>query len=183
MLIILDRDGVINEDLPTGVYKPEQFVLIDGSLAAIAALTQAGHTVVVATNQSVVAKGLISEAELNALHAELLRQVEAAGGKIAQIYVASEHPDAVPTRRKPLPTMLLEAMQDAKTTPAHTIMIGDALRDLQAAAAAGVRPILVATGKGAATHAALPDEMKPIAYVKNLHEAAQLILANAIKPR
>lgn len=181
MLIILDRDGVINEDRPDSVRSITEFRFIEGSKEAIAQLTQAGHTLVIATNQSVVGKGIITQDELDAIHAHMLHAIEQAGGKIMRIYVATDRPDAPSGRRKPAPGMLLEAMRDLSYSPAASIMIGDAMRDLDAARAAGIGMILVETGKGAQTQKALPVSMQDIPFVANLASAAQLILATSDK--
>ncbi len=181
MLLILDRDGVINEDLPEGVQSHAAFRFIDGAREAIAALTKAGHTLVIATNQSVIGKGLVSPALLEEIHAAMCSSIAEVGGSIANIYVAPEAPDTPSTRRKPAAGMLLEAMQDYGATPENTIMIGDALRDVEAAYAAGVKAILVATGKGENTKKALPPHLASTLFVKNLQEAAQLLLASAQK--
>ena len=181
MLVILDRDGVINEDLPRGVLALEQFRFIEGSPEAIAALSKAGHVVVIATNQSSIGKGWMDVQMLDTIHTHMREYIERAGGRIENIYVAPDAPHTPSLHRKPAPGMLLEAMQDFASLPSNTVMIGDALRDLQAAHAAGCRAILVATGKGEATHKALPQDFTHTPYVANLAAAAQLLLATADK--
>lgn len=181
MLVILDRDGVINEDLPSSVCRIAEFRFIDGSREAVAALCKAGHTVVIATNQSIVGKGTITMAELDAIHDHMCRSLREAHGHIAHIYVAPDAPDNATGRRKPGPGMLREAMRDHGAAPEDTVMIGDAQRDLEAARAAGVNAILVATGKGEKTHAALPESFASTPYVPNLAAAVKLVLASATK--
>lgn len=176
MLVILDRDGVINEDLPEGVQSLAQFRFLAGACEAIAALTKAGHICVIATNQSVIGKGLVTEEGLAAIHAQMLAAIETAGGRIARIYYAPEAPGTPSTRRKPAPGMLLEAMETYGSPPSETIMIADALRDLEAAQAAGIEAILVATGKGEKTRALLPASLAATRYARGLGEAVQLLL-------
>lgn len=176
MLVILDRDGVINDDLPTSVRSLAEFRFIDGSREAIAALIKAGHTVVIATNQSIIGKGTITELELDAIHHYMLGSIREARGDIAHIYVAPDAPDKATGRRKPGAGMLLEAMHDYNTPPEDTVMIGDALRDLQAAQTAGIRAILVATGKGEQTHANLPETLADTPFVPDLAAAVKLLL-------
>jgi D-glycero-D-manno-heptose 1,7-bisphosphate phosphatase len=181
MLVILDRDGVINEDLPTGVQSLSAFRFLEGACEAIAELTQAGHTLVIATNQSVVGKGLVSEKLLEEIHQEMCSAITKSGGSISKIYVATDAPNTPSLRRKPEAGMLYEAMQDFAATPENTVMIGDALRDIEAAHKAGVRAMLVATGKGHDTQKALPPHLASTVFVENLYEAAKLLLASTTK--
>lgn len=150
-LVLLDRDGVINEDTPEGVTSPEQLRLINGSAQAIAQLNAAGVKVALITNQSVVGKGLIDEAQLEAIHDTLQVQLMREGAQLDGIYWCADAPDKPTHRRKPNAGMLEEALADFGADPAQTPMVGDALRDLQAAKAAGCPPHLVRTGKGEQT--------------------------------
>jgi D-glycero-D-manno-heptose 1,7-bisphosphate phosphatase len=153
-LVILDRDGTINEDSDDYIKSPAEWRPIPGSLEAIARLTQAGYRVVVATNQSGIGRGLFDAATLNAIHETLQRAVQQAGGRIDAIFFCP-HADAAGCEcRKPKPGMLLEIGRRLNVPLAGVPMVGDALRDLQAAAAAGARPVLVLTGKGRKTQAA-----------------------------
>lgn len=151
MLVLFDRDGVINVDTPEGITQPEQLRLIDGSAQAIARLNQAGIKVAVITNQSVVGKGLISEAQLHEIHAFLTSLLAEHGAHLDAIYWCGDAPDAPSHRRKPAAGMLHEALADFGENPAETPMVGDALRDLQAAQVAGCPAHLVLTGKGQKT--------------------------------
>lgn len=179
MLIILDRDGVINEDLPTGVRSCEEFRFIQGSVRAIAALCQAGHRIVIATNQANIGRGILSEQTLQDIHRLMCDTIAEAGGHISRIYVA---PDATPSpRRKPEPGMLLEALHDTGYAASDTLLIGDALRDLEAAQKVGIEAWLVMTGKGAHTKPSLPPVLAGTRCVENLEAAAKLLLASAAK--
>jgi D-glycero-D-manno-heptose 1,7-bisphosphate phosphatase len=178
MLIILDRDGVINRDLPTGVLQFEEFELLPGAIAAIAMLTQAGHTVAIATNQSAIGKGWTTRETVAQVHAYLEQEIAVLGGHISKIYVAEEAPDAPSTRRKPEPGMLLEAMQDFNTPPSESLFVGDAPTDAEAAYRAGIGFVLVRTGKGANTESELSAQLAPRAVVADLPEAVQWILQN-----
>lgn len=179
MLVLLDRDGVINEDLPQGVTSWQEFRLLPGALTAIARLTQAGCRIAIVTNQSAVAKGLMTEEELGAIHAQLRAEVEKAGGAINAIYYCTDHPDAPTERRKPAPGMLREALRDFGALPQNTACVGDALRDLEAATAAGCPGILVKTGKGQFTlNNGLPDALQPIVVMDDLSAAAEYILTH-----
>ncbi len=181
MLVLLDRDGVINVDRPDAVKSLDEFRFIEGSLEAIARLTHAGYRLAVVTNQSVVGRGLLSEEGLQQIHDYLVHAAAHAGGIIERVYYCPDHPDRPTQRRKPAPGMVLEALADFEAEAACTPMIGDALRDLQAAHAAGCPYYLVRTGVGeAALVAGLPDEIVPRAICSNLSEAVQHWLQNPL---
>ncbi|HTP63378.1 MAG TPA: D-glycero-beta-D-manno-heptose 1,7-bisphosphate 7-phosphatase [Burkholderiales bacterium] len=150
-LVILDRDGTINQDSDQYIKSPSEWKPIPGSLEAIARLTQAGWRVVVATNQSGIARGLFDMSTLNAIHAELHRAVNLAGGRIDAIFFCPHAADADCECRKPKPGLLREIAKRMDVDLAGVPMVGDSLRDLQAAAAVGASPYLVLTGKGKRT--------------------------------
>lgn len=156
--IILDRDGVINEDSDEYIKSPDEFIPIAGSLAAIAKLNQAGFTVVVATNQSGIARGYYDETILQEMHEKLRALLVAEGGNIDRIYFCPHGPDDNCDCRKPKPGMLRQILVDYNKDPANVIAIGDSLRDLQAAQAVSIASILVRTGKGKKTESQLPSE-------------------------
>ncbi len=147
-LVVLDRDGTINHDSERHIKSPAEWKPIKGSLEAIARLTQAGYRVVVATNQSGIGRGLFDTATLNAIHDTMQRAVQQAGGRIDAIFFCPHAGESDCECRKPKPGMLLEIGKRLNTPLAGVPMVGDALRDLQAAEAAGARPVLVLTGKG-----------------------------------
>ncbi|HEU4645946.1 MAG TPA: D-glycero-beta-D-manno-heptose 1,7-bisphosphate 7-phosphatase [Burkholderiales bacterium] len=153
-LVVLDRDGTINHDSDQYIKSPAEWKPIKGSLEAIARLTQAGFRVVVATNQSGLARGLFDMAALNAIHDALQRAVHQAGGRIDAIFFCPHADESGCECRKPRPGMLLEIGKRLNVPMEGVPMVGDSLRDLQAAAAAGARPVLVLTGKGKKTRAA-----------------------------
>ena len=150
-LVILDRDGTINHDSDRYIKSPEEWRPISGSLEAIARLTQAGYRVVVATNQSGIARGLFTVGALFEIHDMLQRAAMQAGGRIDAFFFCP-HADADACRcRKPQPGMLLEVARRFNVPLDEVYMVGDARRDVQAAAAAGARPVLVLTGRGQQT--------------------------------
>jgi D-glycero-D-manno-heptose 1,7-bisphosphate phosphatase len=158
-LIILDRDGVINQDSDQFIKRPDEWKPIPGSLEAIARLNQAGYRVVVATNQSGVGRGLFDMAMLNDIHAKMHKSVTNAGGRIDAVFYCPHAADAKCACRKPLPGMYLEIAERYDTALQEVHVIGDSLRDLQAAVAVEALPILVLTGKGQKTEKAggLPE--------------------------
>ena len=153
-LIILDRDGVINQDSDHFIKSPEEWKPIPGSLDAIASLNRAGYRVVVATNQSGVGRGLFDMAMLNAIHARMHKLVNAAGGRIDAVFYCPHASDAHCACRKPQAGMFLEIAERFDVSLVGVPSIGDSLRDLQAAAAVGAQPMLVLSGKGHRTREA-----------------------------
>lgn len=152
-LVILDRDGTINEDSDQYIKSPAEWRPIQGSLQAIARLTHGGWRVAVATNQSGIARGLFDVATLNAIHIEMHRAVNLAGGRIDAIFFCPHAADSNCECRKPKPGLLREIASRMDIELDGVPMIGDSLRDLEAAAAAGAKPYLVLTGKGRKTRA------------------------------
>jgi D-glycero-D-manno-heptose 1,7-bisphosphate phosphatase len=150
-LVILDRDGVINQDSDAYIKSPDEWKPIAGSLEAIAKLSQSGFHVVVATNQAGVGRGLFDMATLNAIHDKMHRAVGQAGGRIDAVFYCPHAQEANCNCRKPKPGLLEEIGHRFNTSLKGLPCIGDALRDLEAAAAVGGRPILVLTGKGKKT--------------------------------
>ncbi len=150
-LVILDRDGTINHDSDEHIKSPSEWRPLPGSLEAIARLSQAGYRIVVATNQSGIARGLFDTAALIAVHDKLQRAAALAGGRIDAFFFCPHAADSSCECRKPRPGMLLEIARRFNVALAEAYMVGDALRDLEAAAQAGARPVLVLTGKGLAT--------------------------------
>lgn len=150
-LVILDRDGVINEDSDDYIKSPEEWQPIPGSLAAIARLHRAGWRVIVATNQSGVARGLFSFDTLIRIHEKMYRAVNNAGGQIDAVFFCPHVPDDNCQCRKPRPGLLLDIASRLQIDLSGVPAIGDSLRDMQAARAAGATPLLVSTGKGTAT--------------------------------
>lgn len=153
-IIVLDRDGVINQDSVHFIKSPAEWVPIPGSLEAIARLNQAGYRVVVATNQSGIERGLFDMDTLNAIHDKMLKTLATVGGRIDAIYYCPHAADSDCACRKPKPGMFRRIAECFNTDLEGVLAVGDGLRDLQAAAAAGATPCLVLTGKGEQTREA-----------------------------
>lgn len=150
-LVILDRDGVINEDSPDYIKSPEEWHPIPGSLEAIARLHQAGFHVYVASNQSGIGRGLFDLDALFAIHERMQRALAELGARVEAVEFAPDHPDAASDMRKPGPGMLLDLARRLQISLDGVPVVGDSQRDLEAARAAGARPVLVLTGNGQRT--------------------------------
>lgn len=176
-LVILDRDGVINYDSDHFIKNPDEWKPIPGSLEAIAELNQAGFRVALATNQSGISRGLFDMTTLNAIHDKMYRALAQNGGRIDALFYCPHASDQNCDCRKPKPGMLLEIAHRFGTNLANVPSIGDSLRDLQAGASLGVKPMLVLTGKGKATQAkgGLPEGTL---IFENLAQAAKHIIQN-----
>lgn len=148
MMVIFDRDGVLNVDHGYS-YDPARLEWLPGAKAAVKRVNDAGALAVIATNQSGIGRGYYAEADMEAFHAEMLRQLAAEGARIDAIYFAPHHEEAAEDRyrvadhpdRKPNPGMLLKALADFGVAPADAMMIGDKPSDMEAARRAGVRGV------------------------------------------
>jgi D-glycero-D-manno-heptose 1,7-bisphosphate phosphatase len=150
-LVILDRDGVINHDSEHYIRSSADWHPIEGSLAAIARLNQAGYRVVVATNQSGIARGLFTLEDMLHVHEKMNQELVLVGGQIDAVFFCPHGPEEGCPCRKPRPGLLLDIADRLGVSLEGVPVVGDALRDLQAARAVGARPILVRTGKGRET--------------------------------
>ena len=147
-LVILDRDGVINKESDAFIKSPQEWIPLPGSLEAIARLTQAGYTVVVASNQSGIGRGLFSVKTLEDIHEYMKAAVAKAGGKIDSIFICPHKPEDNCDCRKPKPGLFHRIMAYYTVPLKGVPVVGDAVRDLEAAQAVRARPILVRTGRG-----------------------------------
>ena len=175
-LILLDRDGVLNKDRPDSVKNLTEFILLPGAGQAVKCLNDYGFKVAVVTNQGAVGRGELTLQGLAEIHQEMQRRLGLEGGRIDRIYYCADTTIEPNGRRKPAPGMVFEAMADFACTPAETLFIGDALRDLEAAHAAGCQSILVRTGKGKATEQALHEgSIQPTYIFDDLGEAVTFL--------
>jgi D-glycero-D-manno-heptose 1,7-bisphosphate phosphatase len=177
-LVLIDRDGVLNVDRPNYVRSPDQLAMIPGAAAAVARLNAANVRVAVCTNQGVVGRGLIGRDMLDRIHEDLRTRLAREGARLDAIFDCTDPPGVPTPRRKPEPGMLREALERFGAEAPAPPMIGDALRDLQAAHKAGCKRVLVRTGQGAATQAAgIPPELLPVAVHADLAAAVDAYLA------
>jgi D-glycero-D-manno-heptose 1,7-bisphosphate phosphatase len=174
-LVILDRDGVINEDSVDYIKSPDEWRPIAGSIEAIVRLHRAGWHVVVATNQAGVAYGLLDLDTLMSIHEKMHRAVRDAGGQIDAVFFCPHGPDAGCACRKPRPGLFHDIAHRLRINLEGVPAIGDALRDVQAARAASASPLLVKTGKG--PQALADPEFDPaIPVYRNLAAAVDALL-------
>jgi D-glycero-D-manno-heptose 1,7-bisphosphate phosphatase len=183
--VFVDRDGTLNREVDY-LRRVADLRLLPGTAAAIRALGDAGFAVVVVTNQSGVARGLLTPANLAAIHDTLVRRLARNGARLAGIYACPHHPTAgaPPFRRrcrcrKPAPGMVFRAARELALDLARSYCVGDGATDLGLAAAIGTRGVLVRTGHGRITEAAR-DPRHPIAHVAaNFRAAAEWIIDDA----
>jgi len=176
-LVLLDRDGVLNEDRADYVKHPGELVMVPRAAEAVARLNAAGVKTAVVTNQSGVGRGVFPASMLARIHERLIQELAAKGARLDLILSCEEPPWSDHERRKPRPGMLLEAMRHFRVSSAETVMIGDQLRDLRAAHSAGAARILVRSGKGALLQAqGLPEDVLPVAVHDDLYSATDALL-------
>jgi D-glycero-D-manno-heptose 1,7-bisphosphate phosphatase len=169
--IILDRDGVINFDSDFYIKSPDEWLPIPGSLEAIATLTRLGYRVIIATNQSGIARKLYDFEMLEKIHEKLLREVKNAGGEIEEIFFCPHHPDEKCGCRKPEPGMFNEIQKKYGMRLEDTYFVGDSLTDMQAAINAGCKPLLVMTGNGKKTL----EKYSDIHNIRHFEDLAELV--------
>jgi D-glycero-D-manno-heptose 1,7-bisphosphate phosphatase len=156
--VILDRDGVINEDSPDYIKRPAEWLPIPGALEGIALLTLHDVDIFIATNQAGVARGKLTLESLHAIHEKLRVAVETSGGIIRDIHFCPHHPNENCRCRKPAPGLLMDICDRYQLDPKAGYYVGDSLKDLRAAEAAGCQAVLVLTGNGEETHRLRPRQ-------------------------
>lgn len=180
--IILDRDGVINQDSSEFIKSPDEWLPLKGSLEAIAKLKRAGYSVFVLTNQSGVARNLFTVGTLTRIHRKMIEAALHHGGEIDAILYCPHGPDDCCECRKPKPGLFLELAERLNLNLADIPAVGDSIRDLQAANAAGAKPILVRTGNGQKSTNAIAkgkhEELKNVESYKNLADYVDHLLKN-----
>jgi D-glycero-D-manno-heptose 1,7-bisphosphate phosphatase len=161
-LVMIDRDGVINEDSREFIKTVAEWRPIKGSLEAIAALHRAGWRVAVVTNQSGIGRGLYDEEALAAIHRHMRERVRAAGGELAGVYYCPHLPEDGCECRKPKPGMFRALERELGVLVRGAPYIGDRISDVEAAEGVGARPILVRTGTGTVTEGLLAGRGIPV---------------------
>jgi D-glycero-D-manno-heptose 1,7-bisphosphate phosphatase len=177
--VFLDRDGVIIENRDQHVRSLDDVRFLPGTLQALKRLTRAGYTLVIATNQSAVGRGIISLEQANQINDRVIQRIEDHGARVDASYLCPHAPDDGCLCRKPAPGMLLQAQKDLQLDLACSYLVGDAVTDIQAAQAAGVSGILVLTGRGA-DHQSLLTEggLSDCPVLSDLDAAVAYVLAH-----
>ena len=177
--ILLDRDGVINQDHEDYVTRWRDFCFLPRSLEAMAALRSLGLRLAVVTNQSAVGRGLLSPRMLAEIHGRMQAECASKGAAIEAVFACPHAPWDGCDCRKPRPGLLLRAMAALDEPPEACVAIGDSLGDLRAAEAAGVPFVLVRTGHGEQTLRSLdPREHAKLVVARDLWEAHQALRAS-----
>lgn len=171
--VILDRDGVINEDSDDFIKSPEEWRAIPSSLEAIALLNNCGYEVVVISNQSGIARGFFDDAMLSKIHEKMVNLLAINNARISGIYYCPHGPDSDCACRKPKSGLFRQFAEEFNADLTETYAIGDSYRDIQAAQGVNAKPILVKTGKGQVT---LNHHLNlTIPIFENLYAAAEYI--------
>ena len=183
-LIILDRDGTINEDSAEFIKTPEEWTPLPGALEAIARLNHAGWHVVIASNQSGLGRGLFEVSTLNAMHAKMHKLLAEVGGRVDAVFYCPHAPDEGCRCRKPQPGLFEQIGERYGIALRDIPSLGDTERDVMAAVAAGCDPHLVLTGKGAIYgERPLPDSWpKTIRVHADLAAFAEFVLSRESEP-
>lgn len=176
--ILLDRDGVINEEVPGYVRIPAHWKPLPGSLEALKQLSDAGFTVIVITNQGGIGRGLYTEADLSLIHQTLCARIADAGGRIDKILYCPHAPEAECFCRKPKPGLLYEAASLFQLKLTEVYFVGDSLRDVEAAQTAGCIPLLVRTGYGVRTVNEHGDKLKGVVVCDDLSKAVTHVISH-----
>ena len=176
--LILDRDGVINVDSPDYIKTPEEWVALPQSIEAIVLASAAGWRVFVASNQSGLSRGLFDQAMLDRIFAKMFSTIKQEGGYIEACVYCPHAPEEGCECRKPKPGLLFQIRDQYHVDLSSAIMVGDSLRDIEAARQANVRPILVKTGNGEKTLEKHPELKKEIIIYSSLWEAVVALLKN-----
>lgn len=178
-LVILDRDGVINEDSDDFIKSPAEWIPLPGSAEAIAKLNDAGYKVVVATNQSGVGRGYFSLDTLDAIHEKMCAHIASAGGELTGIFFCPHAPDEGCDCRKPKAGMIDQITARFSLNNADGVpIVGDSLRDLECGVARHCTPVLVKTGKGQRTlEKGIPESLGSVAVFSTLENFVDAFLA------
>lgn len=142
-LLLLDRDGIINQESDEFIKTPQEWTPIPGSLQAIARATQKGYRIVIVSNQSGLARGLFDIDQLNQIHSLMHRETARVGGRIDAVFFCPHGPDEECSCRKPGSGLLETIALRLNTDLREAVLIGDRLSDMKAALAVEARPILV----------------------------------------
>ena len=175
-LIILDRDGVVNQDSDKYIKSADEWEPIPGRLEAIARLHHGGYRIAIASNQSGLGRGYFSIDDLNAMHRKLSRGLSILGAQVEAIFFCPHAPSDVCYCRKPKPGLLLDISERLQIGLAGVPVVGDSFRDIQAAREVGAAPVLVLTGNGKRVLAKRRAQLGETAVFADLAAVADALL-------
>lgn len=182
--VFLDRDGVINVNRPDHVKCWAEFEFLPGALEALARLAALNLPVVVVTNQAIVNRGMVPQPVVDEINCRMAAEIVRAGGRIDAVIYCPHRPEEACRCRKPQPGLLLEAARRYRLDLRRSVLVGDALSDIEAGQAAGCRTIMVLTGRGAEQHAlALRQGRNGYAVAQDLREAVELLVCGGLAGR
>ncbi len=182
MTVFVDRDGVINHNRSDHVLFWKDFTFEDGAIEALRLLNLAGYEVVVITNQAAIERGLVTAAEVDYLHSQMIEAIEEGGGRVKSVLYCPHRPEVGCFCRKPQPGMLFQAADRFQVKLHQSWLIGDHLTDIQAGLAAGCKALLVLTGRGQIALEAIREQkleqqiLSQVPIKRNLLEAVEYIL-------
>lgn len=177
--IFIDRDGVICENRSDHVKSWEEFQFLPGAISTLARLRKTDFAIILITNQAVINRGIVMKDTVNKIHARMLREVRRAGGRIDRIMVCPHRNDEYCGCRKPQPGLVMQAAIRMNIDLSQSYLIGDAVSDIQAGMATGLRNFLVLTGRGMEqSQLALDNPRLDFRFADDLKDAVDMILSS-----
>ena len=178
-MVVIDRDGVINQDSESYIKSADEWIPISGSLEAISRLKKAGYLVTVASNQSGLARGLYSEETLKQIHDKMEQMLAVRGASVDGIFYCPHGPEANCVCRKPKPGLLIQIAHQFDIDLSVTPFVGDSISDIQAAQMANALPVLVRTGRGEHVMQNYPEAVDVPVYDDLAHFVRDTLRKNA----
>lgn len=174
--IFLDRDGVINQNRDDYVKSWQEFIFLPGSLEGLRKLADFPGPILVITNQSAIGRGIVTADVVDEIHARMLAEIRAHGGRIDEIFVCPHHPQENCLCRKPKPGLLLQAQTRWNIDLSRSWLVGDSATDIQAAHSVNCRPFLVQTGRGRQQLPLLQNQAGTFTVIPDLLAFANLLM-------
>jgi len=175
-VVFLDRDGVISKDSPDHIKSWDEFHFLPNAKEGIKLLTDHGFHIVLITNQSVIARGMVTIEGLESMHNNMKREIEEYGSKIEKIYYCPHHPDEGCDCRKPKPGMLLRAIKENNIDPTKSFMVGDRMMDVEVGKKVGCKTVIIPSELG--QREMRESSIKPDYVAKDLLDTSKWIIKN-----
>lgn len=177
--VFLDRDGVINENRSDHVRSWADFRFLPGVPEAVARLSKTGVRVFIITNQAIINRGAVSRSTVDRINRRMVEELRRFGGRVDAVAYCPHRPDENCTCRKPRPGLIFELAHRYGVDLRQSVMIGDALTDVEAARAAGCQAILVLTGRGSEQVELARDRFAEFTVASDLSAAIDVLLEQA----